>query len=125
MQKLALIALAGALGTLTRYGLDGFIQQLTEKRPPFGWGIVVVNLSGCLVFGVLAAAFERWAFSSETRIVVLTGFLGAFTTFSTYMFETAKMLQAAQWWPAIGYFTIHNAGGLAAILAGLAVGRLL
>jgi fluoride exporter len=126
VQKLALIALAGAIGTLARYGLDGFVQQLTNRFPPFGWGIVVVNLLGCLVFGLAASSFAvRLPTNTDVRTIFLTGFVGAFTTFSTYMFETEEMLYDAQWLPAIGYFTIQNVGGLIAMVTGLAVGRLL
>lgn len=124
MQKLALIALAGAIGTLARYGLDGFVQQLTNRFPPFGWGIIVVNLSGCLIFGVAASAFAmRAPTNTDLRTIFLTGFVGAFTTFSTYMFETAEMLRDAEWLPAIGYFSIQNVGGLIAMAVGLAIGR--
>lgn len=127
-QKLFLIALAGALGTLARYGLDGFIGQLfdTDRRTLFPWGIVSVNLLGCFIFGVLVSMFEeRWNVSSMTRTVVLTGFLGGFTTFSTYIFEWTKMLQDKEWLPALCNFGVHNIGGLVAMIAGLMLGRLL
>ena len=123
-QKLALIALAGALGTLARYGLGGLVQEHSSKVLP--WGTVVVNLLGCLAFGVVWSSLEeRWPSSGETRIIILVGFMGAFTTFSTFIFETRELLNDAQWMPAIGYFTLHNVGGLAALVAGVALGRLL
>jgi len=127
-QKLAMIALAGAFGTLARYGLDGLVQKIADFDPQslFPWGIVVVNLSGCLAFGVLASMFEgRWAAGGDLRIVLLTGFLGAFTTFSTYIFEWTAMFQDGKWLAAAGNFTIHNVGGLAAMAVGLILGRLL
>jgi fluoride exporter len=124
LQKLLLIALAGAVGTLARYGLGGLIQEHCGKI--FPWGTVVVNLSGCLAFGIMWSLLtERWPASGETRVIVLIGCMGAFTTFSTFVFETDQLLRDSQWWPALGYFTIHNVGGLAALVAGLAVGRLL
>ena len=122
-QKLVLIAVAGAIGTLARYGLGGFVQEHTGKV--FPWGTAVVNLLGCLAFGVLWSLWERWVASGEMRAIVFVGFLGGFTTFSTFIFETNGLLSDHEWLPAIGYFTIHNAGGLAAIVAGLALGRLL
>jgi CrcB protein len=125
-QKLLWIALAGSLGTLARYGLDGFVQQLTNRFPPFAWGIVVVNLFGCLIFGIGAASLgERWPNTTEIRTIFLTGFVGAFTTFSTYMYETEEMLHDGQWLPALGYFSIQNIGGLMAMIAGLAIGRMI
>jgi fluoride exporter len=125
-QKLLLIALAGSLGTLARYSLDGLVQQFTDRFAPFPWGIVVVNLSGCFIFGILASLFgERSSTSGEMRAILLTGFLGAFTTFSTYIFELEQMLQDWKWLPAAGNFAVHNIGGLAAIIAGLILGKLL
>ena len=122
MQKLLLIALAGSIGTLARYGLSGFVQSLCGKV--FPWGTVAVNLLGCLLFGLIWSALEeRWPTSGETRMIILVGFMGAFTTFSTFVFETEELLRDAEWLPALGYFAIHNIGGLVALLVGLTLGR--
>jgi fluoride exporter len=123
-QKVLLIALAGAAGTLARYGLGGFVQMHYGKI--FPWGTVVVNLLGCLLFGVVWSSLEeRWPGSSQLRTILLIGFMGGFTTFSTFIFETEELLRDAEWLPALGYFSLHNVGGLAAIVVGLALGRLL
>ena len=122
MQKLLLIALAGSIGTLARYGLSGFVQSLCGKV--FPWGTVAVNLTGCVLFGLIWSALEeRWPTSGETRIIILIGFMGAFTTFSTFVFETEELLRDVEWLPALGYFAIHNIGGLVALLVGLTLGR--
>jgi fluoride exporter len=124
----ALLGLAGGCGTLARYGLDGFVQHFIsdDRRSLFPWGIITVNLLGCLIFGILVSTCEgRWPVSGETRTVMLTGFLGGFTTFSTYIFEWTGMLQDKEWLPALGNFTLHNVGGLVAMVAGLLLGRLL
>jgi fluoride exporter len=124
LQKLLLMALAGSIGTLARYELGGFIQVQSGKT--FPWGTVVINLLGCLLFGVVWSSLEgRWPTSGETRTIILVGFMGAFTTFSTFMFETEELLRDAQWLSALGYFTLHNVGGLAALLAGLKAGQLI
>jgi fluoride exporter len=122
-QKLLLIAVAGALGTLARYGLGGLVQEHTSKV--FMWGTVVVNLLGCLAFGIILSMAERWRISGETRAILLIGFMGAFTTFSTFIFELNGLLSDAEWLPAIGYFALHNVGGLGALVGGSALGRLL
>ena len=123
LQKLFLIALAGGLGTLARYGLSGAVQHFGGKD--FPWGTVVVNLLGCFVFGVLWASIEeRWTLSGETRTIILVGFMGAFTTFSTFMFETGGFLQDSQWLLALGNVALQNLGGLIALLLGLAAGNL-
>ena len=119
----ALLAVAGILGTLARYGLSGFIQSRNETL--FPWGTVVINLLGCLLFGFVWSGSERWSISGEVRSILLIGFMGAFTTFSTYIFETERLLHDSQWQLVLGYFAIHNIGGLAAILIGLRVGRFL
>ncbi len=116
------LALAGGLGALARYGLAGLIQ----RDSMFPWGTFAVNALGCFLFGALWSAMEhRLSISTETRAIVLTGFLGAFTTFSTFMFETANLLRDSQWLAAIANVIGQNTLGLAAVILGMAVGRLL
>ncbi len=123
-QKLALIALAGGLGTLARYGLSGLVQKSVDGE--FPWGTVAVNLFGCFLFGVLfSLADSRTSISGETRIILLTGFMGAFTTFSTFVYETAEMLRLSQWWLAASNMALQNFVGIIALLVGMALGRLL
>lgn len=123
--KLLLIAVIGAFGTLARYGLGGWVQTWTG-RGSFPWGTVVVNVLGCLAFGLVWSSLEeRWPTSGQTRTIILVGFMGAFTTFSTYMFEVEEMLRDSQWMTALGYFAVQNVGGLAAMIVGLAIGRLI
>ena len=122
--KLLWIGGAGALGALARYGLGGLVQQRAPGSE-FPWGTLAVNLSGCLLFGFLwAAAERRLPFTPEARLFVFIGFLGAFTTFSTFAYETGAMLQAGQWWTAAGNILAQNAGGILCLLAGMAAGRL-
>jgi fluoride exporter len=120
--KLLCIALAGAVGTLCRYGLGGLMQELAGKS--FPWGTLTVNLLGCLAFGLVWSLSEgRWTISGEMRAIILVGFMGGFTTFSSYMYEFADQLRDAQWRAATGYFALHNLGGWAAMIAGLLIGR--
>ncbi|NUQ63869.1 MAG: fluoride efflux transporter CrcB [Pirellulales bacterium] len=122
--KLIWMALAGALGTLLRYWLAGVVQNAVGTL--FPWGTAVVNLTGCLLFGLLVAVLEgRFAFSGETRIVLLTGFMGAFTTFSTFAFETEQLLESSEWALAAGNLTLQNLVGLVALFLGLTLGRLI
>ncbi len=122
LQKLLLIAVAGSLGTLARYGLGGLVQSHVGKV--FPWGTVAVNLAGCLLFGLAWSSLEgRWPGSDQMRSIVLIGFMGAFTTFSTFVFETEALLYDKEWLLALGYFTMHNVGGLAALAVGLVLGR--
>lgn len=122
MQKLLLIGLAGALGALARYGLSGFVQRYSGFTFPVG--TLVVNLLGTFLFGFIWGLVEqRLVISVETRVIILSGFLGAFTTFSSFMFETSALIDEGQWG-----FAALNVGaqiifGLAAMFLGLATGR--
>ncbi|RME21120.1 MAG: CrcB family protein [Deltaproteobacteria bacterium] len=123
IQKLAWLALAGGLGTLARYGLAGFVHRIDGVS--FPWGTVTVNLTGCFLAGLLWALFEnRWPVSGETRTVVLVGFMGAFTTFSSYILETGELLASSEWMYAAANLALQNALGLVALFAGTTVGRM-
>lgn len=123
-EKLIWIGLAGAVGSLARYGLAGIVQSAVGKS--FPWGTMSVNLLGCLLFGLVwgLAVESRVTISAEVRLILLVGFMGAFTTFSTFSFETARLLEDSQWLAALGNLTLQNVGGLVAMFAGLALGRL-
>jgi len=122
MTKLAWLAGAGALGTLARYGVGGVVQRTFGGA--FPWGTLVVNALGCLLFGLVwALAEERLVISGETRLILLVGFMGAFTTFSTFAFETSAMLRDAEWSFALANVLSQNLLGIACFFAGLALGR--
>ena len=120
--KLLWLAAAGAAGTLSRYGLGGLVQRLSGGTYP--WGTLVVNACGCFLFGLVwALAEERLLISGETRLVVLVGFMGAFTTFSSYAFETGAMLRDAEWLLAGANMLAHNVLGLLLFFLGMVAGR--
>jgi fluoride exporter len=120
--KLTLIALAGAVGTLARFWLQGFVQRLTGGG--FPWGTFAVNVLGCFLFGVVwSMAEERLVISGETRLIILTGFMGAFTTFSTFAFETGEQLRESQWLYAAGNVGGQVVLGVLALFLGMALGR--
>ena len=124
MKDFAWLALAGAVGTVSRYALSGWAQRLGGER--FPWGTLSVNLAGCFLFGlVFALAEERFVIPGRLRLIILTGFMGAFTTFSTFSFETAGMLRDDQWLPALANVTVQNVGGIALVLLGFAAARML
>lgn len=122
-QKLVLLAAAGAVGTLSRYGLTGLVQRLAG--PYFPFGTLAVNILGCFLAGLLWTLFRgRLPVTPEARTVVLVGFMGAFTTFSAYILETGELMRSNEWAYATVYFALQNGVGIAALLAGMAVGRL-
>jgi CrcB protein len=112
----------GAVGTLCRYWLDGMVLRLTGER--FPWGILVVNALGCFLFGLIfPLAEERLLISGETRLIILTGFMGAFTTFSTFTFQTAAFLRDSQWLAAAANVLSQVVLGLVCVFLGLGIGR--
>ncbi len=122
LQKLLLIAVAGGVGALARYGLSGLVQRATNGE--FPWGTAVVNVTGCLLFGVLWAVMEpRLSIGGEARAIILVGFMGSFTTFSTFAFETSQMLRDAQWLWAAANVAGHNLAGIVALFVGLEIGK--
>jgi len=82
---------AGALGAPIRYLVDGYVGDHTEGA--FPWGTFVVNVTGSLLLGVLTGLALYHAFPKTPKVVLGTGFCGAYTTFSTFTFETVSLLE--------------------------------
>jgi len=121
-QNLILMALAGGAGALCRYGLGGVVQRLAGDRFPMG--TLAVNLLGCLLFGLVWGWLEgRAGFSPQTRAIVLTGFMGAFTTFSTFAFETANLLQSGQWLAAAFNVGVQTVLGVVLVIVGMGLAQ--
>lgn len=122
LTKLAWLALAGAAGTLCRYGLDGLAQNLCGTALP--WGTLAVNVLGSFLFGLVwPLAEDRLVISGETRFIILTGFMGAFTTFSTFAFETHEQLRDSELLLALGNIALQIVLGLAFVSLGMGLGR--
>jgi len=122
ISKLVCLVLAGAFGTLARYGLSGVVQKASSTAFPLG--TAVVNILGCLLFGLLWAIFEnRLAVSDQTRTIIFLGFFGAFTTFSSFAFETGQLLEDSQWLWAAGNILLQNVLGIAVMIVGMTIGK--
>jgi CrcB protein len=118
-----LIAAGGAIGSVARYALSTFVLRATGTLFPLG--TFVVNAVGCLCFGlVVGAAEQRVALSPETRAFILAGVLGGFTTFSSYVFESAGLIRDGQMAAAIVNIAGQVIAGLAAFWIGAALGGL-
>jgi fluoride exporter len=120
----ALVAIFGAAGAVSRYALDGWISDLTHGQ--FPWGTFVVNLVGAFALGlVVALTTERLLPHPDWRVALGIGYLGSFTTFSTYTYESVKLAEDG----ALGLALLNSAGmlalGLLAAATGLAAGRAL
>ncbi len=92
MFRLLLIAVAGAAGTLARYGVSSWVRGWAGSG--FPWGTLAVNAIGCFLFGaILTMVREKGLIEGETATWIMVGFLGAFTTFSTFVFESSDFLR--------------------------------
>jgi CrcB protein len=122
MEKIVYIALAGAAGTVTRYGVGTLFQRDSVSGMP--WGVFVANMIGALLFGLIwALSEERGWISENMRVIALVGFMGAFTTFSTFAFDNVQMARASEWGWFGANMVLTNVGGLAAIYAGFRIAR--
>ena len=124
--QLLLLLIFGALGTLARYGLQGLVQH---RAGWVGWGFpagtLVVNLIGCFCLGLFSQyALHRLSIPPEWRMGVTVGFFGAFTTFSTFGYETIRLLEGGEWTRASIYVGASVFGGLLAAFAGIRLGNL-
>lgn len=123
--QLLALAFAGAMGTLARYGLSIAIDSrlLHDGKHPL-YGTLISNALGCLLFGVVLAYLTARSMDVHpARLIILTGFMGAFTTFSTYAYLSTDLASnKGQWLLAGGYILAHNAFGIALFIAGAALG---
>lgn len=113
-----LLLVFGAVGTLARYGLQGLIQYRAGSA--FPTGTLVVNLAGCFLLGGIGQySLTHLAFSPEWRVGVTVGFFGAFTTFSTFSWETVHLLDDGDWIRALLYAGLSFLGGLFLLKLGM------
>ena len=122
MDKIAAIAAGGAIGALCRYGLSGLVHRVFGEG--FPWGTAVVNIVGCFAIGMLfVLAQERGALNSGARLFWLVGLCGSFTTFSAFGLELVELLRLGQTWAALAYMGLNVVVGVAAVVVGAALGR--
>ena len=118
-----LIALGGAAGSVLRYLVGGAVQRTSDSGFPIG--TMVVNVSGCFIIGVLVRQFLNMQLSPELRALLIVGFCGGFTTFSTFSAETLALIEGGEYGRATGYVVLSVTLCLAATLAGMTTMRLI
>src|SRR5579864_2890877 len=108
----------GAIGTLARYGLQGFVQ--IRIGGTFPYGTLLINLSGCFFVGLIGQlTLNRLVIPPDWRVAIAVGFFGGYTTFSSFGWETAKMLEDGEWFTAAAYVAASVVAGLILSVAGI------
>jgi CrcB protein len=98
------VAVGGAIGSMARFWVAGFMAELTGPR--FPWGTLLINVSGSFIIGLVGGITltpERVMIHPDIRIFLMTGFCGGFTTFSAFSLQTLELLQGGEIVPALGY----------------------
>ena len=122
LDKFLIIGMGGFLGANVRYVVGGWATEKWGGGFPFG--TLLINVSGSFILGAFMAIItSRLALDPRWRLFFAVGFLGAYTTFSTYTFETIQLVLAGSWWPAVLNLLASNALSLGAALLGVALGR--
>lgn len=125
MPNILFVGIGGFIGASLRYWLGGLVQD-GSGSVTFPYGTLAVNLIGCLVIGLLSHLAEaRGVFTPQTRLLVFTGVLGGFTTFSTFGNETYNFLQDGENQLALLNVAVHIVLGLAAVWCGRALAHLI
>jgi len=117
LQKMLVLGLAGALGTLGRHGMSVVVQKSCGTEFPLG--TLAVNVVGCVLFGMVWSLAEiKYPMSPQLRMAIFVGFFGAFTTFSSFINESTMLLDDSQWiWGGCN-FILQNAIGLMGLMSG-------
>lgn len=121
--KYLVILIGSGTGGLTRYLLSKWVYSLSNGSFPIG--TLVVNLSGCFIIGFLTGLFEHWIISPNMRLLIFVGFLGGFTTFSTFGLETFNLLKEAEIRLALTNFLFSGVFGVGLVFAGYVVSQLI
>lgn len=119
--RILLLCVFGVGGTLARYGMQGLVQE--KSGTGFPYGTLAVNLCGCFFLGLIGEfALDHVSIPPDWRIGITSGFFGAYTTFSTFAWETGHMLQDREWSRAALYVGISVVAGIVLMLAGIHLG---
>lgn len=122
MLQILLVALGGAVGSVCRY-LVG-VGALRLMGPSFPWGTLAVNVAGSFAIGILAELIvARFGASAELRLLLITGFLGGFTTFSAFALDAVTLFERGASVTAATYLILSIGASIAAAIAGIGLMR--
>lgn len=124
MIQVLLVAFGGAIGSVLRYYVG--VWSIRLAGPAFPWGTLTVNVVGSFIIGVLAELIARkFGGSTELRLLLMTGLVGGFTTFSAFSLDTIGLLERGEAFMAIVYVAASVGLSLATVFAGLTLVRAL
>lgn len=120
--KIVIVGAGGALGAIARYLIN--ISPLKNLVPGFPFPSLLINVLGSFLIGILVVVFtERYGVAENVQLAFVVGFLGAFTTFSTFEFETWGLIDEGRYLRAITYVALSVVTGFAAVVAGISLGK--
>lgn len=118
------VGLGAVVGANARYLVSDIVAS--RAGTAFPWGTMLINVSGSLVIGVvLTLLTERFLAAPHWRLLLVVGFLGSYTTFSSYTYEALALVDRSEWSPALLYVIGSNIAGLLACYAGIVLARLM
>jgi fluoride exporter len=117
---IVLIVVGGALGAVARYSLANWVYRRTGTG--FPWGTLVVNVVGCFLLGAVMTGVAESSLHVQVGAFVAIGFLGDFTTFSTFTYETVMLLRHREWTRVLAYQLGSVVLGVLAVVAGMLLG---
>ncbi len=121
LKNLWIVMLGGSLGAVSRYGMGLLAAKVWGSQ--FPWGTLIVNLIGCFLIGLIFALATRFrVLSPDMRLLLITGYLGALTTFSSFSLETVNAVRAGLALQPLVNILVNNIGGLALTFLGLWLG---
>ena len=124
MTRFLLICFGGAVGTGARYLLGGVVAGLLG--PEFPYGTLLINVLGSLLIGIVQqVGLTTLAIPDTLRLVLTVGVMGGFTTYSSFSYETVKLVETGSWGAASAYVLLTTALCLVGCVAGISVGRVL
>ena len=122
MNEILLVGLGGFLGANCRYLVSSWMARNLDPTLP--WGTLAVNITGSFIIGAfLVWTTERVVSDPSLRLLIAVGFCGAYTTFSSYAFETLRLVEQGHWVDAASNFLLNNIFSLIAVFAGMTLAR--
>lgn len=121
--NLIAIAIGGMIGAVARFVISSVLQDVIG--PGFAWGTFIVNLTGAFLIGMSYHLAVDVHISAPVRFMLITGFIGAFTTFSTFSLEVVEFCRDGAWWTAAIYVVASNVGSIGLAFAGFGFGHLM